>query len=112
MSDSGIRARIERLLRGNFRSHDLTALFLYSRDRSRGRESVQELGDFIAHNDLRTKGILTRLTRDWHITAWFHFLSVQGAVRDTQLPARFPDFLRASLRETPNNTSPAGGIGG
>jgi hypothetical protein len=61
----GLRVRVERLLRGNFRAEDLNRLFLYARDRCQGRESVQEIGDFVAHHDERSKGVVTRRTRDF-----------------------------------------------
>src|SRR5947209_8722937 len=104
MPEAGLRARVERLLRGDFHLHDLITLFLYARDRCDGRESVQEVGDFIAHSSERTKGILTRQTRDWYITAWFHSLVVQGGLNAAQLPPTFPEFLNASFRRLDRQT--------
>lgn len=43
MPDAGLRARVERLLRGDLRIDDLTRLFLYVRDRCDGREPVREI---------------------------------------------------------------------
>jgi hypothetical protein len=93
-----IRARIVRLLRGEFYAADLPPLFLYARDRCNGRDSVKEVGDFIAHMNERTKGIATSLTREWQISAWFQYLIWQGALDFHHLLPTFPEFLRASFR--------------
>src|SRR5688572_6682491 len=98
MPDPGMRARVGRLLRRDFRSDDLTRLFLYARDRCDGRESVQEIGDFVAHHDERTKGLITRSTRDWQITAWHYTLRIQNALDRFRLSKDYPEFLYASLR--------------
>jgi hypothetical protein len=98
--DSGLRARVERLLRGDVQPVDLDRLFLYARDRCDGRESVQEVGDFVAHHDERTKGILTRCVQDWYISSRFHFYMMdkpQGP-DPNNLPANFDSVLWASFR--------------
>lgn len=100
MVDQGLRARVERILRGDFRNDDLTRLFLFARDRCDGRESVQEIGDFVAHHHERTKGIVTRTTRDWF--AMIRFKIDDGRIREKidwkNLPSTFPDFLFAMSR--------------
>src|SRR5438874_13609559 len=102
MPDPGLRARVERLLRGDFRSDDLTRLFLYVRDRCDGRESVQEVGDFVAHHDERTKGLVTRTARDWYVTIRFASLRFAGVPIDwNRLPANFATVLQASYRRAP-----------
>jgi hypothetical protein len=65
MVDSALRARVERLLGDDFRVDDLTRLFLSVRFKCDGRESVQEVGDFVAHRGERTKGIVSRAVREW-----------------------------------------------
>lgn len=62
---TALRIRVERLLRGDLRSADLTAIFLALRDYSGGRECVVEIGDFIAHRGERRKGLITREARDF-----------------------------------------------
>ena len=104
MVDQGLRARAERILRGDFRNDDLTRLFLYARDRCDGRESVQEIGDFVAHHHERTKGIVTRTTRDWFATIKFKIEDGKdGKVRENvdwqNLPPTFPQFLLAMSRQ-------------
>jgi hypothetical protein len=98
--DSGLRARVERLLRGDVRPDDLDRLFLYARDRCDGRESVQEVGDFVAHRSERTKGILTRCVQDWYISSRFHFYMMdkpQG-LDPNNLPSNFDSVLWASFQ--------------
>jgi hypothetical protein len=106
MSDHGLRRRVERLLRGEGLSDDLVRLFLYIRDRSDGRESIQEIGDFVAHHGERTKGIVTRTVRDWVEILRF-YVSIRKEPGDTplqmdatRLPARIPAFLAAIMRRT------------
>jgi hypothetical protein len=100
--DPGLRARIERLLRGDFHPEDLYSLFLYARDRCDGRESVQEVGDFVAHHSERTKGIVTRTVRDWYLTARFHWQLVETKTLDwSRLPSDFDEILLASFRRIP-----------
>jgi len=72
MADPKSRARVERLLRGDFRPDDLTGLFLYARDHCDGREPVAEIGDFVAHHNERDRGIVTRSTREWFAVARYH----------------------------------------
>lgn len=104
MPNPGIRARVERLLRRDFRVSDLSTLFLYARERCDGRESVREVGNFVAHHSERTKGIITQMTREWCITAWFHCLSLQRGLDVRRLRANFPEFLRASFNRLDHQT--------
>lgn len=73
-------------------------LFLYARDRCDGRETVKEIGDFVAHHSERTKGILTREVTDWFLTASMIAQSSLKPLQSTNLPANFREFLQASLR--------------
>jgi hypothetical protein len=111
MPNPGMRSRIVRLLRGDFYTSDLKDLFLYSRDRCHGRESVKEVGDFIAHQNERIKGITTDVTREWCITAWVQFLSWQNRLNFAGLPTTFPEFLDISFRRAdPRNIKAATGV--
>lgn len=102
MSDPSNRARVERLLRGERRTDDLTRLFLYIRDRCDGRESVQEIGDFVAHHDERTKGLVTRCTRDWAVSATYAAAYLNRPLNFSSLPPYYPKFLEASSRRLPS----------
>lgn len=53
------RRRFERLLRGERKPGDFDQLFLAVRQCSFGRQTVREVGDFIAHRDERDKGPVT-----------------------------------------------------
>jgi hypothetical protein len=102
MPDPGQRARVERLLRGDFQPEDLARLFLYARDRCDGRASVQEVGDFVAHHSERTKGIVTRTVRDWYLTVRFHWQLIETKALDwSRLPSDFDEILLASFRRIP-----------
>jgi hypothetical protein len=57
MGDPKSRARVQRLLSGDFCPDDLTGLFLYARDHCDGREPVAEIGHFVAHHSERDMGI-------------------------------------------------------
>jgi hypothetical protein len=72
MPDPKSKARVDRLLRGEFRPDDLTGLFLYARDHSDGRETIVDIGDFVAHHDKRDRGIITRSTREWFAVVRYH----------------------------------------
>ncbi|MEA2803638.1 MAG: hypothetical protein QOE49_3733 [Rhodospirillaceae bacterium] len=98
-----LRVRAERLLRGDFRVDDLTKLFLYARDRCDGRESVQEIGDFVAHHDERRKGIVTRSVRDLFAFMRFRFPDLAAPLNISRLPSNFPLFLDAAMRLTKND---------
>lgn len=59
-----LRQRIERILGGAGRAEDLSTLFLSQRDKPYARESVTEVGDFIAHRDIRIRGPAWARCRD------------------------------------------------
>ena len=102
MPDQAMRARVERLLRGEVRDDDLTRLFLFARDRCDGRESVQEIGDFVAHHDKRTKGIITQTVRDWAAIVRIRGWLPNEILNPQRLPAVFPSFLQAMARRLDN----------
>lgn len=108
MVDARSRARVERLIAGDFRPDDLTHLFLFARDRCDGREAVQEIGDFVAHHAERTKGPITRSAREWFAIATFVAWQFDGSIHDARnLPAVFPEYLRATLRRTDMKVGPS-----
>jgi len=72
---------------------------LFARDRCDGRETVQEIGDFVAHHSERTKGITTRGAREWFtISQFIPFLAGIGKLHGSHLPSNFPAFLRATYK--------------
>ena len=101
MSDLGLRTRIERLLRGDFRPDDLSTLILYARQHSDGRECIREIGHFIAHQDKRERGIVSETTRDWYFAVQFAIPAMRGGFDWRRLPEEFPAFLQATVRRAP-----------
>lgn len=96
--DQKSKARVQRLLTGAFRQDDLMGLFLYARDRCDGRESVAEIGHFVAHHNERDKGIITRATREWFAAARFHGSRFEAGIDEPldgkRLPAATRDYLK------------------
>jgi len=102
MADPKSRARVERLLGGNFRPDDLTGLFLFARDHCDGREAVAEIGHFVAHHNERDKGIVTRATRDWFTVVRFYMSRFgQSAealpVYGDKMPSSTRDYFRIAV---------------
>jgi hypothetical protein len=100
MIDTGLRLRVERLLRGDFRVEDVTTLFLALRDRCDGREAIGEIGDFVAHRDERTKGITTKGVRDFFTNVKFiaRFRFAKERLDLTDLPSNFMDVLYGTFK--------------
>src|SRR5512143_504905 len=98
MIPTGLRSRVERLLRGDVREQDLHALFFNMREESHNRGLVSEIAHFLAHPQLRTQGITTDELRDFFAFAKFRFPMASSSVAMTDLPASVPNALRANLR--------------
>jgi hypothetical protein len=64
MIDHDLRLRAKRFLGGQRRGDDLDRFFLDLRDRTHGRASFREIGDFVAHRGQRNKGPVTQVARD------------------------------------------------
>lgn len=97
MTDA-LRARVQRLINGNWQNDDLTRLFLYARDRCDGRESVQEIGDFVAHHSERVKGVVTNQARDLFTQLRFLLPRAGQPQSEPTFPPNIADVLHASLR--------------
>jgi hypothetical protein len=102
-----MRLRVERLLKGSGRADDISTLYLHLRHRSRGRATVAEIGDSVAHREEKNKGIVTGDLRD--------FFTVMKTLGPTMipdsaynysaenLPSNFREFLPAALRLAEND---------
>jgi hypothetical protein len=107
MPDARLRVRVERLLKGDFRVDDLSTLFLTLRNRSNCPEVVREIGDFVAHQDERTKGITTDSVRDFFTTLRYQLqFNLRGVPFRTpyDLPHNIADVLWAVFRRVPSKT--------
>ena len=104
--DQKSRTRVERLLQGQVRNDDLSNLFLFARDRCDGRETVKEIGDFVAHHNERVKGIVTQTVRDFFTLMDFHAPGFAGdrTLKSDDLPRSTPDFLRACFGRLDHQT--------
>lgn len=94
MPDAKSRARVVRLLSGDFRPDDLTGLFLFARDHCDGREAVAEIGHFVAHHHERDRGTITRSTREWFAVARYHMPRFGPGGRDHLKADRLPSAAR------------------
>jgi len=64
MHFDSLKARMSRLLSGDFPADDITKLYAGLRAASYGCMSFREIADFAAHPDLREKGPVTQVVRD------------------------------------------------
>lgn len=64
MIDDDLRLRAKRLIRGDRRIDDIDRFYLDLRDRTHGRASFREIGDFVAHRGERNRGPVTQNARD------------------------------------------------
>jgi hypothetical protein len=60
---------------------------------------VRELGDFVAHVDKRTKGITTKVLRDYFTFMRFSGPHIQRGTNASNLPAIFPKALKANFKQ-------------
>lgn len=72
MIDDDLRFRAKRFLGGRRRVEDLDRFYLDLRERTHGRASFREIGDFVAHRGERNRGPVTQVARDviTSVTVW------------------------------------------
>lgn len=58
--NNDLSVRVQRLVSGQHRIEDLVRIFLDLRSRCSGKPCFREIGDFVAHRDERTKGLVTQ----------------------------------------------------
>lgn len=66
------------MLAGDRRVDDLDRLYLGLRSRAGGFETVREVGDFVAHRDVRKKGLVTQVGRDVYTSAEIWSMGFRG----------------------------------
>jgi len=97
MPDPKSRLRVQRLINGDFRPHDLTNLFLYVRDHCGDRAEVRDIGDFVAHPYERKKGLVTRSTREFFLSARYMLAQFGGErqpLDGSRLPPEAKDYFQ------------------
>jgi hypothetical protein len=90
MIDNDLRLRAKRFLAGQTLIEDLDRFFLDLRDRTHGRASFREVGDFIAHRGQRNKGLVTQIARDVITSVSVWSLSFRGK------KATYPEVAKAA----------------
>jgi hypothetical protein len=95
------RKRVERMTYGDLRVEDLASLFLFLRADAE-TETTREIGNFIAHSDMREPGSLSEITADFFIVMRTVIPRLTPnapphAFAFDNLPENFPDYLRSSL---------------
>jgi hypothetical protein len=64
MIDDDLRLHAKRFLGRQHRADDLVRFYLDLRERTHGRASFREIGDFVAHRGDRNRGPVTQVARD------------------------------------------------
>ena len=95
---TGLRLRVERLLRGDFDKGDLHELFFNMREELRGSGVVSEIGHFIAHPGVRTQRMTYQEVRDFFAFVKFRFPVSTNKILHLNVPCTMPDALRANMR--------------
>jgi hypothetical protein len=95
LRDVELRRRMERMLHGLFEPDDLNRVILSLRGRAYGRQSVQELGNFVAHSDEREKGLVTDTARGFFASIKLHLRIISGGPIDLR---DAPEFLPLALQ--------------
>lgn len=102
MFEMDLKARASRLLDGEFHVEDLSTLYLALRQMSPARETVTEIGDFVAHRGERTKGTTTRALQDFFVVFRHAYPLLEAGTRGKyttrDLPKTVRRFLPAAIR--------------
>lgn len=99
--ERALRLRVIRLLSDQFVPEDITRLFLMLRAKSLSRQTVEEIGHFLAHPE-RDSGQTTKLTRVFFTIIQFQLRHIAEGeptlnIDFGNLPITFPDAMRFSL---------------
>jgi hypothetical protein len=109
MSDSrliigtGLRGKVQRLLRGDISATDIHDLFFSIRDEAGGSSLVTDVANFIAH-PLRTQGSVRQDLIDAVAILRVHFTTTASPILTNDIPASVIDALRANLRRVRKTT--------
>jgi hypothetical protein len=94
---AAISMRVQRLLHGEFMADDLTHLFLYLRTASFGRQTIREVGDFVAHYGQREKGVTTDRAKNFFMILRFFVPLMAANIESISGLSVNPDFLAANF---------------
>lgn len=99
--DHNLRVRVLRLLGGVFHESDFNELFLALRQRPRVEPIVEEVGNFVAHREVKNQGIVTKILRNFGTVSKFHYGLVRNKLPlDAQrLPPIAENILRINIEE-------------
>jgi hypothetical protein len=86
------------MMRGRFQVDDLTTLFLALRDRAGGRQSVVEVGAFVAHREERTKGYVTKAVREFFVRIRYLIETRERPATIYDMPPYVAEYLQASAK--------------
>ncbi|MFM9858180.1 hypothetical protein RUR49_06795 [Pseudoxanthobacter sp. M-2] len=103
MPDQASRARVQRLLAGQFRRDYVIDLLLFLRQHADGRPLLQEIGHFISHPTVRDRGFTHNAAQEWALFAEFVLArSISGEpLNFSRLPNIAPKFYRLVARGLP-----------
>jgi hypothetical protein len=90
-----LRPRIERFLYGDFIVDDLSRTFLFLRENAYGRQTVYEIGNFVAHFGERDRGVTTDLAAHFFKLLRFMVPLMNKPAQEINLN---PDVLSASFK--------------
>lgn len=98
MLEEEIRLRLGRLLRGEVHIEDLSTIFLALRDLDKSRNTILEVGNFVAHRTERKHGLVTQDTKDFFVVTNFSLKKIYNKIDPHDLPQNIAAVLVATLK--------------
>lgn len=95
MNKTGLKARLERLLRGEINQDDLFQIFFVAREFAKNQGVVAEVAHFLAHPGLRVKGLATDEARA--VFTFLKFRAPLGNLDPKNIPSELPVAARLNL---------------
>ena len=95
--DPEFRSRVLRLLGSDRRPEDVVRLYSGLRERSFGFAAFREVGDFIAHSEDRSKGVVTDELHDFFTMLRFQTQYWEKEFDWSDLPPDFPRLLKMNF---------------
>lgn len=96
------KIKAQRLIHGEIRRDDISDLLLFAREHHNGRQSLYDIGGFIAHYHKRDKGLICESVNNWLLSTehYAHLLAASslGIPQPPGLPAISIDYLRTAAK--------------